>query len=108
MASKSPSSAVDTQSATSLTDRIIEYWYGSLDDAVVLDMKSEQCRRWHAKDPQTDAEIRRLFSVDYEAARASAECRMANTSRDHLAFVIMFDQFSRNMGRDTPVMYESD
>jgi uncharacterized protein (DUF924 family) len=71
-------------------------------------MSSEQCQRWHAKNPQTDADIRDRFLRDYHHHKPSRSPADAGTARDRLALIILFDQFSRNMFRDTPEMYEAD
>jgi uncharacterized protein (DUF924 family) len=90
------------------TERILHYWFGTLDDATPLDMSSERCQLWHAKNPATDEDIRQRFYAEYEALRDAPEQRAPQTARDYLALVILFDQFSRNMGRDTPAMFETD
>jgi uncharacterized protein (DUF924 family) len=86
---------------------ILNYWFEDLDDEHQLDMQSPQCRRWHAKDPKTDEEITRRFARHYQA------CRQASfpgdmPPHDRLALVLLFDQFTRNMFRDKPAMYEAD
>jgi uncharacterized protein (DUF924 family) len=92
------------------TADILRYWFGDLDDGTPMDMRMPQVRRWHAKDPQTDEEIRAKFGGAYDAQRPlwqSGDCR-PTSPQDRLAAVILFDQFPRNMFRDTPGMYETD
>ncbi len=60
------------------------------------------------KDPDFDALIRDRFGETYEAAASGALDRWESEPRTCLALVILLDQFSRNMFRDTPRMYESD
>ncbi len=94
----------------SLAADILRYWFGDLDDGTPIDMQMPQVRRWHAKDPQTDEEIRAKFGGAYEAQRPlwqSGDRRPASP-QDRLAVVILFDQFPRNMFRDTPGMYQAD
>jgi uncharacterized protein (DUF924 family) len=90
------------------TDEILGYWFEHLDDAQRLDMKSSQCRRWHAKDPQTDAEITRRFARNYEACLLQDPWPAEMSARDRLALILLFDQFPRNMFRGSPKMYEAD
>jgi uncharacterized protein (DUF924 family) len=89
------------------TDEVLSYWFEHLDDQHQLDMASPQCRRWHAKDPETDKEITRRFARHYEAC-CHGPFPADMSPRDRLALIVLFDQFTRNMFRDTARMYESD
>ncbi|MEX0729523.1 MAG: DUF924 family protein [Aquisalimonadaceae bacterium] len=89
------------------TEEILGYWFGGLDDTGTLDMRSEQCRKWHAKSEETDLEIRELFLASY-LSRLNSRDAAADTDRDRLATILLFDQFPRNMFRDTRRMYEAD
>jgi uncharacterized protein (DUF924 family) len=100
-------SAIDAMRAESLATRVLDYWFGGFSDETPINMSSEQCQRWHAKNPHTDAEIRAKFLQDYRSWRSSRRAE-AVTARGRLALVILFDQFPRNMFRDTPEMYEAD
>jgi uncharacterized protein (DUF924 family) len=53
-------------------DEILTYWFGTLSDDLKLDMQSETCQRWHAKSPQTDAQIRHLFLSSHKTALSDA------------------------------------
>ncbi len=97
---------------------ILDYWFGALDDASVLDRTVEPFRthytRWYGKDAAIDAEIRAAFESDLRAvARAEdgwhAElARWAAVPNGALALVILLDQLPRNMFRDTAEMYAFD
>lgn len=98
-------------SAPSLpTAKILSYWFGDLGDDTEISMQMPQVRRWHAKDAVIDDEIRARFEMVYEAQKPFWLVRARNpaTPFDRLALVILFDQFPRNMHRDTPAMYETD
>ena len=60
------------------------------------------------KDADFDATIRARFGATYEAAAAGKLDHWEAEPRSCLALVILLDQFSRNMFRDTARMYESD
>ncbi len=60
------------------------------------------------KDPDFDSLIRKRFGATYGAAASGALDPWEAEPRSCLALVILLDQFSRNMFRDTPRMYESD
>lgn len=60
------------------------------------------------KDPEFDVMIRERFGSTYEDAAAGKLDHWEAEPRSCLALVILLDQFSRNMFRDDPRMYESD
>jgi uncharacterized protein (DUF924 family) len=97
---------------------ILEYWFSSLDDAVLLDRQSEPfgtCfARWYGKQPAIDAEIRARFEpMLLEATRDGArwDRELADWQRAPLgllALVVLLDQLPRNMYRDSARMYAYD
>jgi uncharacterized protein (DUF924 family) len=64
--------------------------------------------RWWRKDPAFDAEIRTRFHDLHRAVAAGAREDWRATPRGALAYVVVLDQFSRNMFRDTAGMFASD
>jgi uncharacterized protein (DUF924 family) len=64
--------------------------------------------RWWKKDPAFDAEIRDRFLELYDAVVRDEREDWLETSRGALAYVIVLDQFSRNMFRASARMFESD
>lgn len=64
-------------------------------------------RHWFSKDAGIDEEIRQRFLALHERIVAG-ELPEISTPRATLAAVIVLDQFSRNMFRDTPRAYASD
>lgn len=66
---------------------------------------------WFAKDNNFDETIRRRFGKVYqevvEKLKRSSE-DILQSSEDALAYVIVLDQFSRNMFRDTPKAFATD
>lgn len=63
---------------------------------------------WFRKDPAFDARIRERFAVDVAAALAGAFGDWCTTPRGALARVILLDQFTRNLFRDTPDAFAGD
>jgi alkyl hydroperoxide reductase subunit AhpC/uncharacterized protein (DUF924 family)/CRP-like cAMP-binding protein len=84
-------------------DRVLDY---------MLRPSFEECLNlWFGKSEQTDQEILRRFGVDVSLASSGHYDHWAlNGERPRLlvALVIMLDQFTRHIYRDTPTMYASD
>lgn len=85
-------------------DEVLEFWFGSEGELGYGEFREE----WFAADPQFDRGIRERFLETYAQARAGRLDRWQEHSRGALALVIVLDQFSRNMFRGTPGMYETD
>jgi uncharacterized protein (DUF924 family) len=64
--------------------------------------------RWWKKDPEFDAEIRDRFLELHGAVMRDERADWLETSRGTRAYVIVLDQFSRNMFRDSARMFEGD
>jgi len=75
---------------------VLHFWFDELGEA-----------RWFAKSEHTDALIRERFLSLHErlVADQGIDC---STSDQLLAAVIVLDQFSRNLFRDTPRAYAAD
>ena len=63
---------------------------------------------WYAQDDALDAEIKRRFKDVWEAARAGFLSHWLIDPRGYLAFVILTDQFPRNMFRGSKLAFSSD
>jgi uncharacterized protein (DUF924 family) len=104
--------------ATEFSRLILEYWFSSLDDAVLLDRQSEpfaSCfARWYGKQPAIDEEIRSRFEPALLAATrdgARWDRELGDWQRAPLgllALVVLLDQFPRNMYRGSARMYAHD
>jgi uncharacterized protein (DUF924 family) len=64
--------------------------------------------RWWKKDPTFDAEIRDRFRTLHDAIERDEREDWLETPRGALAYVIVLDQFSRNMFRGSARMFASD
>lgn len=78
-----------------LVDQVLAFWF------------ADPARAWR-RDPAFDAEIRDRFAALHDAIERGEHEGWRETARGALAYVIVLDQFSRNMYRDTPRMYASD
>jgi len=78
-------------------DEVIGFWFGELEPA-----------QWFRKDPALDAEIAARFAALLEAAGRGELWSWRLSARGRLAEVIVLDQFSRNIHRDTPLAFTRD
>jgi len=78
-------------------EEVIEFWF------------NERTRKnWWKKDATFDEEIRRRFLALHRRARAGALSSWRATPAGRLAEIIVLDQFSRNMFRDSARAYSQD
>ena len=90
-----------------LPDQVLTQWFGSArpDNAQALQYKS----RWFTKSPAFDEELRERFGVAVEAALGGAlQHWSAQGPWQHLALVVLLDQFTRNIFRNTPKSFAGD
>jgi uncharacterized protein (DUF924 family) len=63
---------------------------------------------WFGKDSQTDLYITQTFGEHIGVALKGEYDHWVNSARSAVALIILLDQFSRNVFRDTPQMYAAD
>jgi len=76
---------------------VLEFWFGELTP-----------EDWWRKDPALDRRIADRFSPTLEAAARCELYAWRATARGRLAEVIVLDQFSRNIHRDTAAAFAND
>ncbi|MCB9728494.1 MAG: DUF924 domain-containing protein [Deltaproteobacteria bacterium] len=64
--------------------------------------------RWWKKDPELDETIRQRFGEAVRAAVAGELVEWTETPQGTLALIIVLDQFTRNIFRDTGAMFAGD
>ena len=79
---------------------VLEFWFGPSPHAV-RDL-------WFRKDASFDAEIRSRFGGTIEAALDGAFREWTEAPHGTLARVLLLDQFTRNVFRDTPRAFAGD
>ena len=80
-----------------------------MDPAEVLDFWFRQPpKAWFTKDPAFDEEIRRRFLDAREAALAGRLDAWLDTPRGCLAYIVLLDQFPRNMFRGDARAFAAD
>lgn len=85
---------------------ILDFWFGELDERGCANPNQRQL--WWTKSDAFDETVRAKFLSDYEAIVAGEREHWRGTARSALAYIIVLDQFSRNMFRSTPKMYAAD
>ena len=85
-------------------ENVLEFWFGS--------KATEQFGRardeWFKKSPAFDAEIRDRFAGLQAAAAANELDEWKSIPRGRLALILLLDQFSRNLYRDSPQAFACD
>jgi uncharacterized protein (DUF924 family) len=75
---------------------ILNFWWG------------EAAKKWWVKDPGFDRAVRRRFEPTLQAA-IRGECESWREAPEIcLAYIVLLDQFSRNIYRDTPASFAQD
>lgn len=82
-------------------EAVLRFWFGEPG----TDPPSEM---WFRKDGATDRHIRDAFGEDLACARSGELDHWARTPRGALALVILLDQMSRNVHRDSPEAFAAD
>lgn len=92
---------------TSLPDQILSLWFGSArpDNALALQHKAQ----WFTKSPAFDDVLRQRFGVALEAALGGSLSHWTTQGPwQRLALVVLLDQFTRNIYRNTPKSFAGD
>ncbi len=76
---------------------VIDFWFKEIEPS-----------RWWVKDITFDKEITARFSELHQSAKQCELVHWRKTAQGRLAEVIVLDQFSRNMYRDTPQAFAND
>jgi uncharacterized protein (DUF924 family) len=83
---------------------VLQFWFGE-------DFENDPLRNsslWFEKDSAFDREIRERFEEDLKQAAQGQREEWKRDPRGRLAFIILLDQFSRNIYRGTPAMFSQD
>src|SRR5688572_26590118 len=79
---------------------VLNFWFGEGAE------HGKAHKRWFAKDPAFDAEVRSRFLGAYQEQLEARD--WLGDPRSCLARIVVLDQFPRNMFRGTPRAFESD
>ena len=87
---------------------ILHFWFEGVTDGTLINKAAMPFRKWFAKNEKFDQQIRERFGGDLEAARDGKYRSWENSAHGRLALIILYDQFPRNMFRNSPKMFEYD
>jgi uncharacterized protein (DUF924 family) len=82
---------------------VLSFWFGPPGSPPLANAK-----RWFERDPAFDAEIAARFGRLAKRAAAGELEAWRDTPTGALALVIVLDQFSRNLHRDSPLAFAND
>lgn len=83
---------------------VLDFWFGPEQDPAF----GTQKKAWFIKSQDFDQTIRDRFLVEYEAALSGQLASWQNHPKSCLALIIVLDQFSRNLFRNTPQAFQAD
>ncbi|MBX2879513.1 MAG: DUF924 domain-containing protein [Granulosicoccus sp.] len=84
---------------------VLAYWFGPLD---APDYPRDNSQMWWKKNPEVDREVAARFSDALEASARGELSHWKDNKESRLAHIILTDQMSRNMHRDTAQMFAHD
>jgi uncharacterized protein (DUF924 family) len=87
-------------------EEILYYWFGSLENDNAP--SDRHVKMWFSNRKEMDADIKFRFELDLKRALEGKLNSWLDISRGSLAFIILIDQFSRNIYRGTPKAFEGD
>jgi uncharacterized protein (DUF924 family) len=85
---------------------VLSFWLGELDPQGLA--TPEVSQRWWRKDREFDGQVRQQFEPLWQALQRGEYQSWLDDARGRLAYVIVLDQFSRNMFRDQPAAFAGD
>ena len=85
---------------------ILDYWFGRTDDDV--DCANQKASLWWGKSPDVDADIRERFEPMLQLLVNGGNHYWLKFPESRLSAIIVLDQFSRNIYRDSSIAYSAD
>ncbi len=87
-------------------EEILSFWFGDL--APDKPVPPDRSRLWFGGSADTDNLIRTRFLADVQSAARGEYDAWCGSPRGALALIILLDQFTRNIFRNTPAAFASD
>lgn len=95
-----------TANPTTTIEAIHNYWFGPLDEAGLSD--ADHRRLWFSASAATDEHLRKHFGTAITQALTGELDSWAESDRGLVALLLLLDQFTRNIHRDTPMAFSGD
>lgn len=97
-------------SAPESSDSVLQFWFGAEAEvkADAATVAARQAALWWSKDAATDQLIKTRFEAELLAASNNQRDDWADTPSGMLALILLLDQFSRNMYRDSATAFAFD
>ena len=89
-----------------LYSQILELWFEGVTDEVRIDKKVDPYRKWFSSDPEFDQLVKNKYQR--ELANQSQSFEVPDSAEQNLALVILFDQFTRQIYRNSQQAYQYD
>lgn len=90
----------------STAEEINQFWFGRVEETIIP--SEHRARVWFGEDKEIDAEIKQHFKEDLDKAIRGEYDLWRGYPRGELALILLLDQFSRHIFRDTPQAYAQD
>lgn len=87
-------------------EEVLEFWFGP--PPITPSLYGQRHKLWFSKNPEFDRQIHDRFYSLYEQASAGALDHWQYSPLSNLALILVLDQFSRNMFRNTPQAFATD
>ena len=84
-------------------EEILQFWFGPPGEG-----EASGIELWFGKSLRVDRTIEKRFGKLVEKAKAGSLDGWTSTPRGRLAVILLLDQFSRNIFRDTPASFAAD
>ena len=88
-------------------EQVLDFWFGACGADGALDPAKR--KMWFGDGRRYDAEIREKFGALHErAGRGELDMEWASTPLGRIALIVVLDQLSRHIHRDSPLAFEQD
>lgn len=87
-------------------EAILKFWFGRVEETIVP--SENRARLWFGESEEVDGEIAVKFSDNLERAIGGQYMEWEKGARGQLALIIMLDQFSRHIYRNSPKAFTQD
>lgn len=87
-------------------DEVNKFWLGRVEETIIP--SEHRAKIWFGEDKDVDNEIKSLFNSDLEKAIKGEYESWQETPHGQLALILILDQFSRHIHRDTPQAFAQD